>query len=712
MSIISRRKMLQFSAAAVSAMKWIPLFSETAQNATATGEAVLLQDDFSKFAAGWLTRPYAMVNAAIQENQWIDERAHPFNGVWFNGVANIDAWSAAVESETNQPYMMMILSHPQHGAYASLVAGDPEWKDYTVEALVRPLAFDGVCGLGFRYQNNRSYYLFGFTGGDTIQLQLQNPFSKIFRNTEWEIIQKAEFPYTSDRYYALKVENEGSTIRCYVDGKKVLETTSAKFPGGGIALAGNVPVRFQKVLVHAPAAKKQAILSSIHSREAEERRLQAENPKVKLLKKFEVKGFSCASNCRFGDLDGDGLPEMLLVQNIQTILRDAFDGTSCMTAVKMDGTVLWQSGKPDPRNGWLTNDTPVQIHDVDGDGQAEVVCIRDFQIQILDGRTGKIKHKTWTPKSPKLPTNLPIQGQVPYDRVFGDSLFFVNVSGNKNRQDILIKDRYWNFWIYNNKLELLWKGAGQTGHCPYPIDVNGYDRIAVGYAMWDHTGKQLWTHDLDLHDHADSIAVVNLTENPNAPLRCYYTGSDEGFIICDAATGNIVKHLMIGHAQNSSVGKYRPDLPGRQFMTINFHSNVGIMYLFDADGNILHSGELVHNGSKLLPVNWLCNGQEFALLSTDPKYGGMLDGHFRRVVMFPDDGHPDLAYYVLDVNGDGRDEIVTWGDDSVWIYGADAPAPKGNFYSSVKNPLYNWSNYMSVVSSPLWRNPKAKKSAS
>jgi len=69
---------------------------------------------------------------------------------------------------------------------------------------------------------------------------------------------------------------------------------------------------------------------------------------------------------------------MLVVQNIQTISRDAFDATSCMTAVKMDGTVLWQSGKSDPRNGWLTNDTPVQIHDVDGDGNAEVVCIRNF----------------------------------------------------------------------------------------------------------------------------------------------------------------------------------------------------------------------------------------------------------------------------------------------------------------------------------------------
>lgn len=707
MPIISRRKMLQLSAAAVPAISWsASSLSAMAESITTAGGTVLLQDDFADFPAGWLTRPYAMTNAAFQENQWVDERAHPFNGIWFNGVANIDAWSASLESETDEPYMMMMLSHPQHGAYASLVAGDPEWKDYTVEALVRPLAFDGVCGIGFRYQNNRSYYLFGFTSANTIELQLQDALSKTFRDTDWETVDKTSFPYTTDRYYALKVENEGSTIRCYVDGKKIFQTSAAKLAGGGIALAGNIPARFQKVFVHTPAPKKQAILSAIASREAEEKKLQSANPKARLLKKFSVDGFSCASNCRFGDLDGDGLPEMLFVQNIQTISRDAFDATSCMTAVKMDGTVLWQKGKPDPRNGWLTNDTPVQIHDVDGDGKAEVVCIRDFQIQILDGKTGKIKHKTWTPKAPKLPSDLPIQGQEPYDRVFGDSLFFVNVLGNKDRHEILIKDRYWNFWIYNNKLELLWKGTGQTGHAPYPIDTNGYDRIAVGYSMWDHTGKQLWTHDRDLHDHADSIAVANLTGDPNGPLRCYYTCSDEGFTVLDATDGSMVKKIMIGHAQNSSVGRYRPELPGRQFMTINFHSNVGIMYLFDADGNILQSAELVHNGSKLLPVNWLCNGQEFALLSTDPQYGGMLDGHFRRVVMFPDDGHPDTAYYVLDVDGDGRDEVVTWGEDSVWIYGADAPAPRGKFYSSVKNPLYNWSNYMSVVSSPLWRNGK------
>ena len=51
----------------------------------------------------------------------------------------------------------------------------------------------------------------------------------------------------------------------------------------------------------------------------------------------------------------------------------------------------------------------------------------------------------------------------------------------------------------------------------------------------------------------------------------------------------------------------------------------------------------------------------------------MIDGHLRRVVMFPDDGHPDLAANVLDLTGDQRDEIVLWDQERVWIYTQDRP---------------------------------------
>jgi rhamnogalacturonan endolyase len=76
-------------------------------------------------------------------------------------------------------------------------------------------------------------------------------------------------------------------------------------------------------------------------------------------------------------------------------------------------------------------------------------------------------------------------------------------------------------------------------------------------------------------------------------------------------------------------------------------------------------------------VNWRGDGQELVLLSGNAREGGMVDGQLRRVVMFPDVGHPDLAAAVLDLTGDARDEVVLWDTDRVWIYTQDGPPPAG-----------------------------------
>jgi hypothetical protein len=70
----------------------------------------------------------------------------------------------------------------------------------------------------------------------------------------------------------------------------------------------------------------------------------------------------------------------------------------------------------------------------------------------------------------------------------------------------------------------------------------------------------------------------------------------------------------------------------------------------------------------MLPVKWRGDGQEFVLLSGNSKEGGMIDGHLRRVVMFPEDGHPDLAANVMNLTGDQRDENVLWDQKRIWIY--------------------------------------------
>ncbi|MCL5745290.1 MAG: hypothetical protein M1541_15415, partial [Acidobacteria bacterium] len=109
------------------------------------------------------------------------------------------------------------------------------------------------------------------------------------------------------------------------------------------------------------------------------------------------------------------------------------------------------------------------------------------------------------------------------------------------------------------------------------------------------------------------------------------------------------------------------------------------------------------SASPLLPVNWRGDGQEFAMLSANIREGGMLDGQLRRVVMFPDDGHPDLACNVLDVTGDARDEVIVWDAKSVWIYTQDRPFTGSKIYAPVRNPDYNESNYRTTVSMPGWK---------
>jgi rhamnogalacturonan endolyase len=130
-----------------------------------------------------------------------------------------------------------------------------------------------------------------------------------------------------------------------------------------------------------------------------------------------------------GDPDGDGQLDMLIAQNIERERGDDSDQISCLTAGTLDGKILWQSGRPDPRNGLLTNDTPFQIHD-------EMAAMKSYSCGTLEGSTGKVRHWVWMPPSKSLR---------PCELENGDSLAFFNLSGNKARHEILVKDVYSGF---------------------------------------------------------------------------------------------------------------------------------------------------------------------------------------------------------------------------------------------------------------------------
>jgi hypothetical protein len=671
----------------------------------------LIKEDFGRYPPGWLSKPLMTngpLNGAIQEYHYLPHRGVPL-GPWEMPICYLDAWLAG--DEDGVPYLEQHLVNELPKLFNPLfVTGDPEWGEYVVEAKVRPLTTESFAGLVFRYETNRHYYMFALSEGKEARLTVRLPLEKTLRVAEWRELGKAAFAYDPKKYYRLRVENQGPRIRAFIDNKLVLEAKDSELLAGKVGITANVPARFQAFRASACPPVRTAIDERIKKREAELERLRAQNPKPKLWKKFATPQFGAGRNVRFGDLDGDGTMDMLIAQNVPRVRGDSFDHISALTAVTLDGKVIWQSGGPTAQRP-AHQRHPLQINDVDGDGKNDVVLIRDFKLQILDGRTGKVKRWVWMPDMP-----VPAQAAAgappalkPYVIYSGDSIVFANLTGKPGRRDMLLKDRYRNFWAFSRDLKPLWQGSDDTGHYPFPFDVDGdgKDELFIGHSMWDASGKRRWSHQGELLDHVDAVSVGNFSGDPKAPPRVYWSTSDESFIMLDL-DGKILKHTLVGHTQTAAVGKFRPDLPGLQYITTNFWKNPGIVSLFDADGNLLRQAEPIHSGSPTLPVNWKGDGQELVLLSGNPREGGMIDGHLRRVVTFPDDGHPDLTAQVLDLTGDARDEVVLWDQESVWIYTQDAPAPAGKLYAPIRNPRYNDSNYRANVSLPNWKEPATK----
>ena len=240
-------------------------------------------------------------------------------------------------------------------------------------------------------------------------------------------------------------------------------------------------------------------------------------------------------------------------------------------------------------------------------------------------------------------------------------MLFVDLAGRGTPREILLKDRYRGFWIFDKDLKLLWEGLGQTGHYPYPADINADRQPGVPDRLFA-LGRRRHAA-LEPRRRAQGsrrrLSIGNFTGRPGAACAPTWTGRTKGSS-SSTMDGTLVKHVRLGHAQTQSVGKFRPDLPGLQILIATFWRNPGIVTLLDADANILAQEEMIPGSSHLEPVNWRGDGQEFGLLSGNVREGGMIDGQLRRVVMFPDDGHPDLAAAVRDLTGDraGRDRAV------------------------------------------------------
>ena len=662
---------------------------------------VLSNEDFQDFPIGEF--PYDKDHTAMGEYQYVV--ANGYHGNWVDMVCNSSyngtgpTWLITDRDGRHFMESMRIEKNRPHRMFPTLETGKHQWKDYEVSVSVRRLSQKGMAGLVFSMNHSIDTLVFYLDGKDKAAVAYRH-------KEEVQVLKEVSFPHGCDQEYRLKVDCDGRIAKVYVDDQELFRVEDDLVARGGkVGITADCPSRFADFKVCVSEKTKQEIeVAELAVKETETEEMK-KHPKMKLWKKIDLKNFGTSRQIRFGHLTGTDEWYVVLAQMQKRVSRDAYGLISCLTAIDLEGNVLWQLGEPSDKAkelGKVSADMAFQVYDIDGDGRDEVIVGWDFEIRILDGRTGTIKKSAKTPFSDDDDADLigvPYQTYA-FERINPDGIRICNFRGKERPADILIKDRYCRIYALDEDLNVMWKfkSPTNTGHCPLPIDIDGdgKDELLVGYKLLDSDGQMLWSYPIS-EDHTDEIVAGK-----------WMPGEDEGHFACVSGTegffigdfyGNIVARDMVGHAQRVSIANYCPEREGREIVVTNFWGHQGVIFLYDCYGNQIWEMENEMNGNILAPVNWDGDGTELILTNADAKKGGLLNGRGVRAVEFPDDGHPVLCCESLDLTGDERDELVVWDYHSMYIYTQD-DCPKEQTYHPVQFPIYNASNYRGEYSYP------------
>lgn len=434
------------------------------------------------------------------------------------------------------------------------------------------------------------------------------------------------------------------------------------------------------------------------------------NATTRLVSTIDTRDFG-SETLRVGDLDGDGAPDLLFVQSVFGTRE-----ITCLTAATIAGEVLWQYGTPSPENGRLYSDLPAQVYDWDGDGRNEVLFVRQAvyvepylaggyareraaryegtaTMVVLDANTGKEK------------------GRFPIPAPADDCFLFADLTGRGRRQDLVVKDRYWNLWGISAEGRELWSYSGSVGHFPAygDVDGDGRDEIFVGFALLDDDGKVLFQHDSG-GAHQDAAYAVQL---PDGTWRLAF---GNGGLHCLRPDGHELWRRPLAEAQHVVAGRFRPDLGPVQFMVIDRGQPQpgggrapATLYLFDLDGAELWRREQPVGScfAACVALDWSGCGEPREVLvynrggtgeSQPPapvQPAAIYDGWGRVVDTMSPAYPPERAerdrtaqYYAIraDVWGDRRDEVLFFGSRGASIWANARPLALPTLYNQTLYP--------------------------
>lgn len=437
-----------------------------------------------------------------------------------------------------------------------------------------------------------------------------------------------------------------------------------------------LPVRFRSF---AEPATAQGLESVTHSSPNTPKR-----GRPLLYKKIEVppallaeKGF--AGDVRIGDLDGDGRVDFVVFRSTDAGMKPCFLGS-----FTLDGRVMWSAGEG---GGQPARPGPVAVHDLDGDGRAEVICffidrsakaevssMANVMIQIREGRTGRVRRAA----APAEMRQCSGSGA----NWVHQRLLVANLRGTARPRDFVVKlgatllafsDELKVLWTY----DIRWNEYGRcTAYIPAvgDIDGDGRDEVNGGYYFLDEDGKPLW--EKPLGHNMDSVAIVPWD---SGRMRAICSGFGH---VVDAG-GEVILSLgkdVVPHGQEVRVADFIKDRPGPE-MILRYNGHSPDVMLVANDGRVVKRFRLNRspNETGMEAVLWQGSDNPSLLYN-----GGVLwRGDGKRFADLPDlpkpAGDAKMGWYhciPANVCGDEREDVVLYNpwDRYIWIY---TPAPLG-----------------------------------
>ncbi|HPA18407.1 MAG TPA: silent information regulator protein Sir2 [Verrucomicrobiae bacterium] len=411
-----------------------------------------------------------------------------------------------------------------------------------------------------------------------------------------------------------------------------------------------------------------------------------------------------------GDLDGDGRYDYVLktpqdnIDPAGSYWKPSPDSYK-LDAYSADGRRLWRKdlGWAIERGIWYS---PMIVHDLDGDGQAEVAVKTgegdprgpegrvekgpEF-VSVLDGATGQeLARADWLSREipgEKYNYNLSSRNQICIAYLDGKTPCLLVARGTYTTIRLVA------YQFHNRKLERLWTwdsreeaGRGrynsQGAHIMHAADVDGdgRDEVIIGSAVVDDNGNGLWTTGFG---HPDFCYVGDI--DPSHPgLEIFYgiepPRKDSALCLVEAINGKVLWALQEATTHVGTDGMCA-DIDARYPGSECHAADIDRDRKFKKGWIFSARGELVadkRDGTMSMPVYWDADPQRELVRGS-------------KIVDYRGDAHPGQlvgrVVAIADVVGDWREELITSAPGELRIYSTTIPAVDRHV-SLMQDPIY------------------------